>query len=101
WVQRHTFAMNETFRIDFDVFNHYVSTSSRSPFTKRPFTQKFSSEALHVVDGTTHTITRPDGAVETRALAPEELPETLAGDFGIVLEDEDASALVEFVRALS
>jgi N-hydroxyarylamine O-acetyltransferase len=99
WVQRHTFPLNETFRVDFDVLNYYVSTNPRSPFTARPFTQKFSPETLHVLDGTTLTVTHPDGAVETRELTPAQLPDALADDFGIVLEGEDASRLVEFVQA--
>ncbi|TDC42740.1 arylamine N-acetyltransferase [Actinomadura sp. KC345] len=101
WVQRHTFTMNETFRIDFDVFNHYVSTSPRSPFTKRPFTQKFSPGAHHVLDGTKLTTTGPDRSTETRTLAPEELPETLASHFDIVLEAEDARGLITFMRSLN
>ncbi|MFG2086946.1 MULTISPECIES: arylamine N-acetyltransferase [unclassified Spirillospora] len=98
WVQRHTFAMNETFRIDFEVLNHYVSTSPRSPFTARPFTQKFSSDALHVLDGTNLTTTRPDGTTETRAFTPEELPEALATYFDIVLEAEDVPRLIRYLR---
>lgn len=98
WVQRHIFAMNETFRIDFDVFNHYVSTSPRSPFTMRPLTQRFSPDAHHVLDGTTLTTIRPDGSSETRALAPEDLPDVLASHFGIVLEAGDVPRLIEFVR---
>ncbi|XRQ06715.1 arylamine N-acetyltransferase family protein [Actinomadura welshii] len=98
WVQRHTFAMNETFRVDFDVLNHYVSTSPRSPFTKRPFTQRFTPEVLHVLDGTTLTTTRPDGTTDTRTLAAEQLPETLASLFDIVLEPDDAHRLITFVR---
>ncbi|NKZ05621.1 arylamine N-acetyltransferase family protein [Actinomadura latina] len=99
WVRRHMFAMNETFRIDFDVLNYYVSTNPRSPFTARPFTQKFSSDALRVLDGTTLTVTRPDGSAETRALKPGDLPEVLAADFEIVLDEEDAAGLIAFVRA--
>ena len=99
WVQRHTFTMNEAFRIDFDVFNHYVSTSPRSPFTRRPFAQKFSSDALHVLDGTKLTTTGPHRPAETRALTPEQLPETLASRFDIVLEPGDAHALIKFVRS--
>ncbi|MFB4304580.1 arylamine N-acetyltransferase [Actinomadura sp. GTD37] len=98
WLQRHTFTLNETFRIDFDVLSHYVSTSPRSPFTTRPFAQKFTSDALRVLDGTTLTVTRPDGSSENRVLAPEELPGTLARDFGIVLEGEDVPRLIAFVR---
>ncbi|MFA1546685.1 arylamine N-acetyltransferase [Actinomadura chokoriensis] len=100
WVQRHTFALDEAFRVDFEVLNYYVSTNPRSPFTTRPFTQKFSPDALHLLDGTTLTVTRPDGSSDSRVLAPEELPETLARDFGIVLEDEDIPRLVAFTQKL-
>ncbi|MEU8302712.1 arylamine N-acetyltransferase [Actinomadura sp. NPDC048955] len=101
WVQRHTFVLNEVFRIDFEVGSYYVSTSARSPFTTRPFVQKFSSDALRVLDGTKLTVTRPDGTAESRTLAPEDVPGTLAEDFGIVLEGEDPDRLIEFVRARS
>jgi N-hydroxyarylamine O-acetyltransferase len=101
WVQRHTFPLNEVFRIDFEVFNYYVSTNAHSPFTARPFLQKFSPDVHHVLDGTTLTITRPDGTVEARTLTPEELPGTLADDFGIVLEGADVPGLIAFVRARS
>lgn len=100
WVQRHTFAMNEAFRVDFELFNYYVSTSPRSPFTTRPYVQKFTPEALHVVDAAKLTVTRPDGSAETRTLTPGELPETLAKDFGIVLEGEDVPRLIEFMRTM-
>ncbi len=69
WVQRHVFAMNEMLRIDFDVLNYYVSTNPRSPFTARPFTQKFTPDTLHVLDGTTLTVSRPHGPSETRDLS--------------------------------
>jgi N-hydroxyarylamine O-acetyltransferase len=98
WARRHVFAMNEVFRIDFDVLNYYVSTNPRSPFTARPFTQKFTPDALHVLDGTTLTVTRPDAPSETRALKPEELPDVLAEHFEIVLDDDEAHGLIEFVR---
>ncbi|GAA0587788.1 arylamine N-acetyltransferase family protein [Actinomadura livida] len=99
WTRRQTFALNETFRIDFDVLNHYVSTNPRSPFTMRPFTQRFLPDVHYVLDGTTLTTTRPDGTVETRALAPGELPEVLASRFGIVLDSEDVPRLIAFLRA--
>ncbi|QKW33032.1 arylamine N-acetyltransferase [Actinomadura sp. NAK00032] len=97
WLRRHMFAMNEVFRVDFDVLNYYVYANPRSPFAARPFVQRFSPEALHVLDGTTLSVTRPDGASESRELAPEDLPETLARDFGIVLEEDDVPRLIDFV----
>ena len=99
WVQRHTFSLTEAFRIDFDVLNYFVSTNPRSPFTTRPFTQRFTPDALYILDGTTLSVTRPDGSAEKHALAPEELPEILARHFGIVLDTDDVPRLIEFVRA--
>lgn len=98
WGLRHTFAMNEAFRLDFDVLNYYVSTNPRSPFTARPYTQKFTPDALYAADGTTLTVTRPDGSSEKRVLRPEELPDVLAEHFKILLDGEDAARLIEFVR---
>ncbi|GAA2151323.1 arylamine N-acetyltransferase family protein [Actinomadura napierensis] len=95
WIQRHTFALDEAFRVDFDVLNHYVSTSPRSPFTARPYVQRFSPEALHVLDGTTLTTRRPSGESSERALAPEQVPGTLAEVFGIVLDGDDPARLVK------
>ncbi|RKS79020.1 N-hydroxyarylamine O-acetyltransferase [Actinomadura pelletieri DSM 43383] len=100
WVQRHTFTMNEQFRVDFEVGNHFVSTNPHSPFATRPFAQKFRVDSLHVLDGTNLTVRHPDGSTaSTSTLTPEQLPETLAESFGIVLEGDDAPRLVDFVRA--
>ena len=101
WFRRHSFPMVEAFRVDFDVLNHYVATSPRSPFTRRPFVQRFSPEAHLVLDGTRLTVTRPSGASEARTVAPSRLPDVLAEDFGIVLADDDAPRLVEAVDGLN
>ncbi|QXJ23310.1 arylamine N-acetyltransferase [Actinomadura graeca] len=94
WVQRHTFTLNETFHIDYDLFNYFISTHARSPFTARPFAQKFAVDSLHVLDGTDLTVSRPDGGEEKHALTPQEVPGTLAEEFGIVLDEADAARLV-------
>lgn len=93
WVERHTFTTNPQYRIDYEVGNHYVSTSPRSPFTKRPFVQRFLPDVRHVLDGRTLTSERPDGTVESRELEIDELPGVLKGVFDIELTDEDAHAL--------
>jgi len=93
WVERYTFTTNPQYRIDFEVGNHYVSTSPRSPFTTRPFVQRFLPDVRHVLDGHTLTAERPDGTVETRELETAELPAVLSDIFDIDLTDEDAHAL--------
>lgn len=93
WVDRYTFTMNPQYPVDFAVGNHFVSTSPRSPFTKRPFIQSFGSGVHHTLDGVDLTTEYPDGSSESRVLALEELTETLSKIFGIELSDADNAAV--------
>ncbi|GAA2614595.1 arylamine N-acetyltransferase [Actinomadura fulvescens] len=93
WVDRHTFTLNPQYALDYVVGSHYVSTSPRSPFTARPFAQRFSAEVHHVLDGTTWTTTRPDGSAETREVERSELPKLLAEVFDVPLDPADAERL--------
>ncbi|WP_406238000.1 arylamine N-acetyltransferase [Nocardia sp. NBC_01009] len=95
WITRYTFTPNPQYRIDFAVGNHFVSTSPRSPFTMRPFVQRFLPDAHHILDGTTWTVERPDGSGEVRELTPGELPKILSEVFDIDLADVDAAALAD------
>ncbi|MBF6299895.1 arylamine N-acetyltransferase [Nocardia amamiensis] len=95
WVDRHSFSLNPQYRIDYVVGNHFVSTSPRSPFTTRPYAQRFHPDVHHVLDGTTFVTEHPDGTSDTRELEPAELPKILAEVFDIDLDDADAAALAE------
>ncbi|QFG22639.1 arylamine N-acetyltransferase [Actinomadura sp. WMMB 499] len=98
WLRRHIFPMNEAFRVDFEALNFYVYAHPRSPFTMRPFVQRFLPESHRVLDGTAETLTRPDGSVETREHAPAALPDVLASDFAITLEGGDPERLVAWLE---
>ncbi|GED96566.1 arylamine N-acetyltransferase family protein [Gordonia crocea] len=101
WVDRHRFPLAPKFPIDFAVASHFVSTSPRSPFTMRPFVQRFTPERHDTLDGDTVTTIAPDGRiVETRTVAVEELPQLLADVFDIDLDDDEARALVAAVPGL-
>ncbi|MEV0033596.1 arylamine N-acetyltransferase [Nocardia sp. NPDC050793] len=93
WIDRYTFTTEPQYRIDFAVGNHFVSTSPRSPFTARPFVQRFLPDVHHVLDGLTLTTERPDGSSETRELEPSELPKILSEVFDIELDPDDATAV--------
>ncbi|KAB2348310.1 arylamine N-acetyltransferase family protein [Actinomadura rudentiformis] len=93
WVDRHTFTLNPQYSLDYAVGNHYVSTSPRSPFTTRPFAQRFGPEVHHVLDGTTWTTTRPDGSTQTREVEESEIPKLLDEVFGVTLDAADAARL--------
>jgi N-hydroxyarylamine O-acetyltransferase len=79
--------------------DHYVSTSPRSPFTARPFVQRFAADVEHILDGTTWTTTNPDGSCATRHVEIRDVPALLAGTFGTVLSDDDSAALIDWMRS--
>ncbi|MGO4614610.1 arylamine N-acetyltransferase [Nocardia sp. 2YAB30] len=99
WIDRYTFTSNPQYRIDYAVGNHFVSTSPRSPFTMRPYVQRFLPDVHHVLDGTTLTTERPDGTSDARELDPADLPEILTEVFDIDLTEADAAALCLFCSA--
>ncbi|MFI5716717.1 arylamine N-acetyltransferase [Nocardia sp. NPDC051750] len=94
WVDRYTFTLAPQYRVDYGVGNHFVATSPRSPFTQRPFVQRFLPDVHHILDGHTLTTEHPDGSSRSRELGIGELRETLAEVFDIELDDEDFAALV-------
>ncbi|MEV0543338.1 arylamine N-acetyltransferase family protein [Nocardia salmonicida] len=93
WTDRYTFTENPQFRIDYAVGNHFVSTSPRSPFTTRPFLQRFLPEVHHVLDDLTLSSEYPDGTATSRDLDPSELTKVLAEVFDIDLDEADAATL--------
>ncbi|MFE9328301.1 arylamine N-acetyltransferase [Nocardia sp. NPDC052278] len=93
WIDRYTFTLNPQYRIDFAVGNHFVSTSPRSPFTARPFVQRFLPDVHHVLDNLTLITEYPNGSSETRELELAELPKILTEVFDIDLSEPDATAL--------
>ncbi|GGL03780.1 arylamine N-acetyltransferase family protein [Nocardia jinanensis] len=94
WVDRYTFTLDPQYRIDYEVGNHFVATSPRSPFTQRPFVQRFLPGVHHTLDGRTLTTEFPDGSSRSRELELSEVPKTLSEVFDIELSGDDLAALV-------
>ncbi|WP_371656164.1 MULTISPECIES: arylamine N-acetyltransferase [unclassified Streptomyces] len=93
WIDRHTFTLLPQYPIDYAVGSHFVSTHSRSPFTTRLFTQKFSATQCHRLDAVTWTTYGPDGSAVERKIEPAELGRVLAEEFGIVVDGEELAQL--------
>lgn len=94
WIDRYTFTVNPQYRIDFEVGNLFVSTSPRSPFTQRPYIQRFLPGVHHILDGATWVTEYPDGTSESRVLELGEVPKILSEVFDIDLPESDALALL-------
>ncbi|MFC8528560.1 arylamine N-acetyltransferase [Nocardia sp. NPDC057227] len=98
WVDRYTFTEAPQYPIDYEVANHFVATSPRSPFTRRIFAQRFHPDVHNILDKRTWTAEYPDGRAESRELEPDELPKVLAEVFEIELNAADSARLVATVR---
>ncbi|WP_411121478.1 arylamine N-acetyltransferase family protein [Streptomyces sp. x-19] len=94
WFDLYAFGTEQRFPADYAVFNHYISTHPRSPFTGKIVVQKPDPELRRTLVGRELTLTRPDWSREVREVAPEELPGLLDSEFGITLSAADAEALV-------
>ncbi|MEU4601026.1 arylamine N-acetyltransferase [Nocardia sp. NPDC023988] len=94
WIDRYTFTENPQYRTDFAVGNHFVSTSPHSPFTTRPFLQRFRPDVHHVLDDLTLVTEYPDGTSESREIDATDLPKVLTEVFDIELDPADAEVLV-------
>lgn len=100
WMARHTFTEDPQYPADYALGNHFIATSSHSPFNRRPFLQRVRAERTDQLDGLTWTTTPATGLSPDaeRTVAPHELPELLAGVFGVDLPAAQARLLVERVE---
>ncbi|MGY1437642.1 arylamine N-acetyltransferase family protein [Streptomyces reniochalinae] len=100
WMARHTFTEDPQYPADYVLGNHFIATSSHSPFNRRPFLQRVRPDRTDQLDGLTWTTTAATGLApeEERTVEPSELPKLFADPFGIDLSEEDARLLVDHVE---
>lgn len=79
--------------IDYAVANHFTATHPHSPFVGRPVVLRTEPEVKYALRGRVLTTTRPNGSVEARDVALDELLDVLAEPFGIGLEADEAKRL--------
>ncbi|MQY32730.1 Arylamine N-acetyltransferase [Streptomyces sp. RB17] len=93
WTGQYAFTLEPFAASDLEVFNWYVSTSPRSPFTRRPYLQRTTPDRHLSLDGTQLTETDADGTVTDRKLTDE-------AEARRVVEEEFGIAVPEGVRLL-
>ncbi|MEU7157416.1 arylamine N-acetyltransferase family protein [Streptomyces chrestomyceticus] len=98
WFDLYAFGPEARHPADYGVFNYYISTHPRSPFTGRTVVQQPGPDLRRTLIGTELTLTRPDWSREVRQVPAEELPAVLETDFGLLLDGRDAADLVALHR---
>ena len=93
WLELYAFTLEARWPVDYTVFNWYTSTHPRSPFTQRPVVQQVGDNLRRSVVGGELALIRPGWARDTHVVAPSNLPEVVAAEFGIELTAHDAETL--------
>ncbi|MEU0048387.1 arylamine N-acetyltransferase [Streptomyces sp. NPDC006309] len=84
WTGQYAFTREPFTAVDLDVFNWFVATHPRSPFTRRPYLQRTTAERHLALDGDRFTQTLADGTVTGRTLTrEEEARRVVTEEFGI------------------
>ncbi|WP_225821160.1 arylamine N-acetyltransferase family protein [Streptomyces naphthomycinicus] len=84
WAGQYVFTREPFAAPDFEVFNWFVGTHPRSPFTRRPYLQRTTAGRHLALDGDRFTETLADGTVTGRTLTDEsEARRVVAEEFGI------------------
>jgi N-hydroxyarylamine O-acetyltransferase len=88
WEAQYAFTVEPFERSDYEMFNWFVGTSPRSPFTRRLYIQRATSDGHLLLEDCLLTETGADGTVRKRELAGEaEVRRVLDADFGIAVPD--------------
>ncbi|MES9519448.1 arylamine N-acetyltransferase family protein [Streptomyces capoamus] len=84
WSGQYAFTQEPFVPADFEVFNWFVGTHPRSPFTRRPYLQRTTRDRHLALDGARFTETLADGTVTECTLTDEaEARRLVAEEFGI------------------
>ncbi|MFF9000641.1 arylamine N-acetyltransferase [Streptomyces achromogenes] len=87
WTGQYAFTQEPFSAPDLEVFNWFVATHPRSPFTRRPYLQRPLPDGRHLcLDGPLLTETAADGTVTERVLTEEtEARKVVEERFGIAV----------------
>ncbi|MEV5345356.1 arylamine N-acetyltransferase family protein [Streptomyces achromogenes] len=87
WAGQYAFTREPFTAGDFEVFNWFVATHPRSPFTRRPYLQRPLPDGRHLcLDGALLTETATDGTATERVLTEEtEARQVVEDRFGIAV----------------
>lgn len=93
WLDVYTFTLQPYLPVDYEVLNYFISTHPKSPFTYRLVVQRSTESARHRLTDQVLVSVRPDGTEERDTVPAEQLPDVLAGVFGIELDSAEAEAV--------
>ncbi|KMS86818.1 arylamine N-acetyltransferase family protein [Prauserella rugosa] len=100
WEPQYAFDETPQRPVDYEVFNHYVATHPKSPFTRGLIAMRLEPGVITQLLGGKRIVERPDGTKDETPLTPDGALAELA-DLGVVLTDDEADTLLQAMRAAS
>ncbi|MBB3050956.1 N-hydroxyarylamine O-acetyltransferase [Prauserella isguenensis] len=98
WEPQYAFDERPQRPIDYEVFNHYVATHPKSPFTRGLIAMRLEPGAVTEILGGKLVVERPDGSKDATDLHHDDVPARLRG-LGIELTDGETATLLETMKA--
>ncbi len=99
WRELHVSADTAVTTEEIAEANRQVATAPWSPFAGRLIAMRTDDTSRERLRGTRYEITRARAAARTTELSPAEAVEVLQRRFGVTLDAEERSALVELLNA--
>lgn len=98
WEPQYAFDERPQRPIDYEVFNHYVATHPKSPFTRGLIAMRLEPGAITEILGGKRVVERPDGSKDETVLDHNDVVGELRG-MDVVLTDDEAVALIDAMKA--
>ncbi|MBB3666088.1 N-hydroxyarylamine O-acetyltransferase [Prauserella sediminis] len=98
WEPLHAFDEAPQRPIDYEVFNHYVATHPKSPFTGGLIVMRLEPGVSTKLLGRKRVVERPDGSKDETELDHDDIVDELRR-MDVVLTDDEAAALTEAMKA--
>lgn len=93
WFDLYAFTLEPQHRVDYVVYNHYISTYPRSPFVTGLIAQRSAPDRRLTLNELRLVESEPDGTETVTDLDADALADTLRDRFGIPLDAEEAQTL--------
>jgi N-hydroxyarylamine O-acetyltransferase len=93
WFDLYAFTLEPQHRVDYEVYNHYISTYPRSPFVTGLIAQRSAPDRRLTLNELRLVESEPDGTETVTDLDADALADTLRDRFGIPLDAEEAQTL--------
>ena len=99
WMSRHTLVLEPQYPVDYRAASYFVASSPHSPFSTRVFVQRIAPDHAYILDHRELHTVRPGIGRDTRHLTPDEVLVALQEVFGIELDADNSSLLLERLSA--